>query len=56
MIFLVPKVSENDLVMTGGDLNGHVGKDVSGYDGIHGNFRYVVGDLEGENTLNRINF
>ena len=29
---------------------------MSGYDGIHGNFGYVVGDLEGQNTLNRINF
>ena len=28
------------MVITGGDLNGHVGKVVDGYDDIHGSYRF----------------
>lgn len=42
LIFLVSKVSENQLFMIGGDLNRYVGKDASGYDRIHGDFGYGV--------------
>ena len=51
LISLVSKVSDNELVMTGLDLNEHVGKDGSGYDGIHGGFGYGVRNLEGERIL-----
>ena len=36
LISLVFKVSESKFFMIGGDLNGHLGEDASGYDGIHG--------------------
>ena len=46
LISLVSKVGRNELIMIGGDLNGHVGKNASGYDGIHGDFGYGVRNLE----------
>ena len=45
MTFLVLKVGENELVIPGGDLNGHVGKDANGYGGIHGDFSCGVRNL-----------
>ena len=50
LISLVSKVSENELLMNGLDLNRHVGKE-SVYCGVHGAFRYGVRNLEGERML-----
>ena len=50
LISLVSKVSENELLMNGLDLNRHVGKE-SVYCGVHGAFRYGVRNLEGERIL-----
>ena len=51
MVTFVSKVGENELVILGGDLSGHVSKDVNGYDGIHRGFGYGVGNLNGERIL-----
>ena len=48
---LLSKIGKNELVTLGGELNRHVGKDVNGYDGIQGGFRYGVRNLEGERIL-----
>lgn len=50
LISPVSKVSENELLMNGIDLNRHVGKE-SVYRGIHCDFRYGVRNLEGERML-----
>ena len=43
--------SADDLVMCFSDLNGHVGRHIDGFDGVHG--RYGVGqrNLEGRMLL-----
>ena len=37
--------------MLGGDLNGHVGKENDGYEGVHGGQGYGVRNTEGERIL-----
>ena len=37
--------------MLGGDLNGHVGKESDGYEGVHGGQEYGVRNTEGERIL-----
>ena len=51
LISLISHVSENELVMIVGDLNGHVGKDAIDDDGTNGSFGYDVRNLEGERIL-----
>ena len=36
---MVGEVKESEVLVIGGDLNGHVGKDCDGYDGVHGGAR-----------------
>ena len=52
----IPKVCENELVMIGGDLNGHVEKDVSGYGVIYEGFVYGVRNLERRKILNIVGY
>ena len=51
LISLISHISENELVMIVGDLNGHVGKDAIDADGTNGSFGYDVRNLEGERIL-----
>ena len=51
MISLVSKVGENELVILGDGINGHVGKDENGYDVIHGGFGNGGRNLEGERII-----
>ena len=51
LISLTAKVGENELLIIGGDLNGHVGKDANGYQGMHGGFGFVTRNVEGERIL-----
>ena len=37
---LVNCISQNELVVLAGDMNGHVGSSNVGYDGTHGGFGY----------------
>ena len=36
IIVLIASINEKDMVIIGGDLNGHVGKEVDGYDSVCG--------------------
>lgn len=38
---------DDELVFVGGNLNGHVGKDLSGFEGYHGGFGYGERNAEG---------
>ena len=51
LISLAAKVDDKELLIIGGDLNGHVGKNADGYKGIHGGFGYGVRNMEGERIL-----
>ena len=51
LIYLVSKVDEKELLVIGGDFNGHVGKEADGYQGIHGGFGYGTRNNEGERIL-----
>ena len=39
------------MVVLGGDLNGHVGKESDGYEGVHGGFGFGARNVEGERIL-----
>ena len=39
------------MVIIGGDLNGHVRKDIDRYDGVHGGYGFGVRNTEGEHIL-----
>ena len=51
LISLTSKVGDNEFLIIGGDLNGHVGKDADGYQGIHGGYGYGNRNVEGERIL-----
>ena len=38
LLAVVSKLGEKEIVLVAGDLNGHVGKLASGYEGVHGGF------------------
>ena len=44
-------IPQNEMIILGGDLNGHVGKSPAGYEGIHGGFGYGSRNVEGEHVL-----
>ena len=48
---LVNNIPQNDVVIVAGDLNGHVGKTSSGYEGVHGGFGYGDRNVEGVRIL-----
>jgi len=39
------------LIVVGGDLNGHVGTNVYGYDGVHGVYGFRERNADGERIL-----
>uniref|UniRef100_UPI00358FD06E craniofacial development protein 2-like n=1 Tax=Myxine glutinosa TaxID=7769 RepID=UPI00358FD06E len=44
-------VKDEEVVVVGGDLNGHVGRSMDSFDGVHGGYGYGVRNGEGERIL-----
>ena len=42
------KLKNEEMIVLGGYLNGHVGKKSEGYEGVHSGFDYGVRNVEGE--------
>ena len=51
LVLHTSKIDDKELIILGGDLNGHVGKTTSGYEDVHGGFGYGVRNAEGERIL-----
>ena len=51
LIRVVRGLDDNDFVILAGDLNGHVGSEAMGYEGIHGGWGYGTRNAEGERIL-----
>ena len=47
IIHLIASANEKDMVTIGGYLNGHVGKNIDGYDVVHGGYGFSVRNTEG---------
>jgi len=41
----------SELIVVGGDLNGHIGTNVDGYDGVHGGHGFGERNADGERIL-----
>jgi len=48
---LVSCTPQNEMVVLAGDMNGHVGSSVVGYDGTHGGFQYEGKNADGSRIL-----
>lgn len=48
---LMAGISEKEMVVVGGDLNGHVGKESTGYEEVHGGNGYGERNKDGERIL-----
>src|SRR3989441_8231671 len=48
---MVDEIGQEEFVMIGDDMNGHVGRKVDGYEGVHGGKGYGVRNTEGEMLL-----
>jgi hypothetical protein len=44
-------ISDKEMIIVGGDLNGHVGEGIQGYEGIHGGYGYGCRNEEGVRIL-----
>ena len=51
LISSLPRLSENEVVFLGCDLNGHEGRSSNGYEGVHGSFGYGTRNQKGERIL-----
>ena len=51
MKVLIASTNEKDMVIVGGDLNGHVRKDVDGCNSVHGSYGFGVRNTGGERVL-----
>ena len=51
LILHTSKVDEKEVIILGGDMNGHVGKTTAGYEDVHGGFGYGVRNAVGERIL-----
>ena len=51
---MVGEVKESEVLVIGGDLNGHVGKDCDGYDGVHGGHGYGERNEEEKKILDMV--
>ena len=50
-IYVSSKVEEKEVIILGGDMNGHIGKTTACYEDVHGGFGYGVRNAEGERIL-----
>src|SRR5437899_11255467 len=48
---MVDEIGQEEFVVIGGDMNGHVGEKVDGYEGVHGGKGFGVRNVEGEMLL-----
>ena len=51
LISVVSKLSEKEMVVVAGNLNGHVGQYADGYEGVHGGFGFGDRNAEGVRVL-----
>lgn len=51
MLLLIPELSERNIVVLNGNLNGHVSKHVQGYEGVHGGCEYGARNAEDKRIL-----
>ena len=51
MISVTGRIPASELIVVGGDLNGHVGTNVDGYDGVHGGYGFGERNADGERIL-----
>jgi len=51
MISVTGSIPASELIIVGGDLNGHVGTNVDGYDGVHGGYGLGERNADGERIL-----
>ena len=51
IIVVMSGIPQDEAIILGGDLNGHVGRDPGGFDGVHGGQGYGVRNVEGERIL-----
>ena len=47
----VNSIPQQEGIILGGDLNGHIGESIDGYEGTHGGFGYGTRNVEGEKVL-----
>ena len=50
-LLTVSKIGDNEIIVLGGELNGHVGKTETGCEGVHGGYGYGVRNADGERIL-----
>ena len=48
---LVDEIGQEEFLVIGGDMNGHVGAKADGYEGVHGGKGYGIRNIEGEMLL-----
>ena len=51
MISVTGSTPASELIVVGGDLNGHVGTNVDGYDGVHSGYGFGERNADGERML-----
>ena len=51
MISVTGSIPASELIIVGGDLNGHIGTNVDGYDGVHGGYGFGERNADGERKL-----
>ena len=51
---LARSVPQSEQLVIGADMNGHVGSDANGYEGIHGGYGYGVRNEEGSRFLEMV--
>jgi len=51
MISVTGSIPTLELIVVGGDLNGHVGTNVDGYDGVHGGHGFGERNADGQQIL-----
>jgi len=44
---LISCIPQNEMVVFAGDMNGHIGSSIVGYDGTHGGFGYSFRNADG---------
>ncbi|KAG1681440.1 Craniofacial development protein 2 [Nymphon striatum] len=48
---MIANVPESEKLIVAGDMNAHIGKEVDGWDGVHGGFGFSEKNREGERLL-----
>jgi hypothetical protein len=51
LVEICMEISDKEMIMIGGDLNGHVGDRMEGYEGVHGDYGFGSRNEEGVRIL-----